>query len=53
MILSRMKIHARSDLATARVEMNVAGSIQHLLAAMHQFQTNPDVKSVNATLVQP
>jgi putative Mg2+ transporter-C (MgtC) family protein len=48
-----MKIQARSELESAKVEMNIAGSIQRLVAALGEFQANPNVKAVNAVLVQP
>jgi hypothetical protein len=51
--MQTMKIQSHKEQNTARVELTMAGSIQRLLAAMGQFQANPDVKAMNATLVQP
>jgi len=48
-----MKIQARTELATAKIEINIAGSMPRLVTALSAFQANLDVKAVNAMLVQP
>jgi putative Mg2+ transporter-C (MgtC) family protein len=51
--LQGMKIQARGDENTARVELSMAGSTERLLATMGEFQGNANVKAVNVILVQP
>jgi hypothetical protein len=51
--VQNMKIQARSELATAKVQMSLAGSMPRLVVALGAFQANPNVRAVNAVLVQP
>jgi hypothetical protein len=48
-----MKIQARAELATAKVQMSLAGSMPRLVVALGAFQANPNVTAVNALLVHP